>query len=340
MEERVVYADALRVFSIFFVIMVHIIFMIWSDISIWYRPIKIILFYGGIARPCVPLFVMVSGMFFLDPQKSYSKEHLKKHIIRITKIFVFWSAFYVIFSFAKRGNFDITIKTLYSFLNGYYHLWFLFMLIGLYLITPILRIIVKHGDEKLIKYFLLLSFIVALLVPTITIIPQFSPLRKYISKFYLYIPAGFTFYYLIGYHLKSRPQKRTRLIYCLGLVGAVITILGTYYCSKFTGTLKEFYYGYLTVNVAFMAIAIFVFFKNHANYFDKFKKIICRLSKLTLGVYLIHPCIIEILEKCGLTALRYPAIISIPLNTLLVFIISMLLSYFISKIPFIRQFIL
>ena len=60
------------------------------------------------------------------------------------------------------------------------------------------------------------------------------------------------------------------------------------------------------------------------------------LSLLTLGVYLIHPIVLEALGFLGITPLNYYPLVSIPLIAIIVFGISLIGSWLISKLPYLK----
>ncbi len=86
-------------------------------------------FYDSIVRWAVPSFVMISGALFLQRDIPF-KKFFSKYIFRIVTAFLFWSFVYAVANYAK--NKDI-IKALGHFIMGHYHLWFLFMITGLYI---------------------------------------------------------------------------------------------------------------------------------------------------------------------------------------------------------------
>ncbi|HDQ06826.1 MAG TPA: hypothetical protein ENN36_08940, partial [Candidatus Bathyarchaeota archaeon] len=122
--------------------------------------------YKSFALPCVPLFVILSGALLLQPSKTNEpiRVFLKKRFNRIGLAFLFWSAVYLVWAFLVTQTpvtFNNVIEgALYSLFSGsYYHFWFLYLIAGLYLLTPILRKIVSVKDPKILKYLILLWFV-------------------------------------------------------------------------------------------------------------------------------------------------------------------------------------
>ena len=120
------------------------------------------LFWHGImnafCRPCVPLFVMLSG-YLLLPIKKDTKTFLKTRLSRTVILFVIWAVFYAFYYYFK-GNYDLhtaIVNAFSTFINwGVYlgHTWYMYMIIGLYLFMPIVSPWVKQASFNDFLYFL------------------------------------------------------------------------------------------------------------------------------------------------------------------------------------------
>lgn len=133
-EERKIYFDFLRIFATFAVIILHVSAQNWHTTDINSFEWNIFNFYDSIVRWGVPIFVMISGALFLNKNQSIKKIYTK-NILRIIIAFIFWSLIYTVL-FSK----GLSIKTMIiNFFEGYYHMWFLFMIVGLYMITPFIK---------------------------------------------------------------------------------------------------------------------------------------------------------------------------------------------------------
>lgn len=120
-------------------------------------------FYDSISRWGVPILVMISGSLFLSRDISLERLY-KKNILKLVIVFIIWSLCYssifnIIVSYSLKNFIS-------AFIKGHYHLWFLYMIIGLYMITPFLRKIIE--DERMTRYFLLLAFVFSVIIPEIT----------------------------------------------------------------------------------------------------------------------------------------------------------------------------
>ena len=112
--------------------------------------------YDSISRTAVPLFVMLTGALLLQPFKTNEplRVFFKKRWNRIGIPVLFWGAIFFIYDFSVKGQTLTLTSVLQGLLAGpYVHFWYLYLLVGLYLITPLVRILVAYSDWRLIKYF-------------------------------------------------------------------------------------------------------------------------------------------------------------------------------------------
>ena len=343
-SNRIVYMDVLRVIACFSVIMIHssarYVVKDIGSFNFWVGNI-----FDGLARIGVPLFIMISGALMLDKNYQFSTQKIIKHIIRMIVFFVFWSALYCIFNIVgsiiiEHESIDIT-KIIVSLIKGHYHLWFVYLIIGLYLIVPLLRLWVNDTNKKYVEYFIILSIIFTYIIPQIISIgSNYSNLFEHINdiierKLSLKYVGGFTTYFILGWYINNYELNNKRIIYILGLFGVLITIMGTYILSNTTGKALQMY-GNLYINVLFQTVAVFVIIK------DKFKNmhtnnIINSISKYSLGIYAIHALIVtimyRIIEKVNIDF----ALINIPVVFIVSVVFSYLISFILSKIPVLKK---
>ena len=99
--------------------------------------------YNSLSRECVPLFVMLSGALLLQSYKIEEplKVFFKKRLLRIGLPWIFFGAAYFAWSYLVKNN-PVTFNSVAQGIatGPYYQFWFLYMLLGLYLITPLLRV--------------------------------------------------------------------------------------------------------------------------------------------------------------------------------------------------------
>lgn len=314
-KKRDINLEALRVFATFCVIMLHVSASNWGYIDVNTKSWEILNIYNSLVRFSTPIFVMISGVFLLDCKKNISIQGIfKKNIKKVAIAFVFWSFFYAIIPVIS--NKSSHTEFLKNFVAGHFHMWFLYMIIGIYIITPFLRKIAEN--EQLVKYFLVLSFIFVFLFKLLSVIPVISDIISVINtKMSINFVLGYTGYFFAGYYLKNKPVKNPKIIYFLGVIAIGFTIFATKYVTKLQNKAYIEFFSYYMPNVLIVSVAVFVLFLN-LKIPEKFDKIVIILSNLSFGVYLIHPFVNTIIYKF-ITTSSINTIISVPLITSLSF---------------------
>ena len=337
-EKRVIYLDYLRIIATFFVIILHISGQNIANVSINSLDFHVMNIFDSLSRFTVPMFVMISGTLFLNPKKNFSTKKLfTKNIFRLLTAFVFWSLIYTILSHLKHPKGIISF--IFDFALGYYHLWFVYMLIGLYIITPILRKIVE--SKVITKYFLILSVVVNFIIPISLEIVGIQYLNSIYNNIGLNLLFGYSFYYILGYYLSIEDIKSNwrKIIYFLGIFGALATIVLTFIISRESNVLKTVFYDNFSITILFQSIALYVFAKYKMNDIKIDINKITKISNCCFGIYLIHALIINILNIFNINTLTIHPLISIPLLSIIVYIISFILTFILNKIPIINKYI-
>ena len=324
-KKRLTNIDLLKILCIISVIIIHVSSynlekIIYSNIdnSLYF----IINIFNNITRFSVPCFIMITGMFILDKDITI-KEILKKYILKIVIVFILFCSIYAIYNYQN----DLSSFNNYYYF-GAYHLWYLILLIGLYLITPILKLIVK--DNKITKYFLIINLILTFL--TLFIIPLINKasLNNISTTLISCLPLSYTFYYVAGYYL-SKNKINKPLIYTLGLIGTIINII-IFYHFKYNKTLYENIY--LLPSTIFQSISIFILFKNLK---IKNNYIINYISKHVFSIYLIHLLIIKIILNYNTRIIYSLPLLTIPFISIFVFLVSLLISITLKSIPILKK---
>lgn len=330
-KKRVIYADLLRVFSAFAVIILHVAATPWYKYNIHSTSWGMLNVIDSSVRWCVPVFFMLSGMFMLNPNKDILNKTLyRKNILKLLFLLFITALGYDIFISILDGNIinmSFITKSIKNIILGNvrYHLWFLYQIIGLYILTPIIRSFIRGATKKDIEYCLIIGFIFSILVPTMIKFYPFSTILTTAVKLNVYI--GYAFYYLSGYYLsKYTLDKLIRnILYGIGIVSLIFTIVATYQYSLIKGNPQSVFYEYLTPNVMFMSFAIFIVFKQINKRHTEnniVNKGIVNLSKYTLGIYIIHDGVKIFLEKINFIPINTNVLIYVPLQSIIIFIIS------------------
>ena len=354
-SNRVVYLDLLRILAIGAVVILHVASLNWAKVDVNGHDWRVFNFYDSIVRWGVPVFVMISGTLFLNKENMTAKKIYSKYILRLLTAYITWSFIYYIFSGASFiQQIDSLMRTnlldsIADIINGHYHLWFIPMMIGIYMCLPIIKQIVR--DEKIARYFLLLSLVFWCLVPqTVELINDFAgekmivvigALYEQISEMRLSLVMNFALYFILGYEIsKVEFSKEMRtVIYILGVAGGIFTIVIDWLVTIKKQTPIQTYYNTSCVNVLFEALAVFELCKSIPFKKDKIYKIITKLSKWSFGAYLVHALVIECFVKSGFDMLSFLPIVTVPIMSILVLICSFVISAILNSVPILNKYI-
>ena len=341
--QRIAYFDVLRILATFAVIVLHLSAQHWADTDVYSRAWQAFNLYDSAVRWAVPVFVMISGALFLGRDVSISSI-LKKNVARIATVFLFWSGCYALVDLIFRhAPLSVVLSQL---ITGHYHLWFLYMIVGLYLLIPLLRPIVQN--ETLMRYFLLLAFLFTFLLPQLALFTSFvsheasTVIRTVIMYSYCFFPLGFTIYFVGGYYLSRRNFSRREeiVLYCVGIAALLFSIIAPAVLSRAQGAPNATFYNYNDLNVLCTSVPIFVFAKQHLNFprmGEKAYALLRKLSKYSFGVYLVHPMVIELLQHFGIDTFSCNAFFSVPLLAIFVFAASTAISALLNCVPIINK---
>lgn len=150
-SNRKYYLDLLRIAATLGVMVLHITAQNWHQVEIASIEWQTFNALNGLARWALPIFAMISGALFLGREVKL-KVLFSKYILRIVIAFMFWSALYALIDLQNGMSLS---KSVVQLIKGHYHMWYLMMIVGLYLIVPFLKQIAEK--ESLTKYFLGLS---------------------------------------------------------------------------------------------------------------------------------------------------------------------------------------
>ncbi len=343
------YIDVARVFSMASVIMIHVGAISWYDGPFSIYPWGVMNLFDLLSRYCVPVFLMISGYLFLDPDRDIPVRKIyMRYLPRLLAAFFFWSFLYALITsgFATQrtlGN-GVGLKIVQDTFWGHYHMWYMYVIVGLYVVTPALRPIA--ADRRAARYFLIASYLLGYVMPMIQMIPFiYEHTAKYTNRLELRFILGYSFYYLAGYYFGSMEmtQKQQRLAYLIGTIALVfsVTVVTAYVLiMQFPNSELHEYY---TAGVPVYSIAAFIFFKYKFNKLDSDSKIgrmVTWMSKLSFGVYMAHDFGLIVFKKLGITPVIASPFISMPLMMVADLIISLFIAWIVSLIPGLRKWVI
>lgn len=290
----------------------------------------------------VPVFVMISGRFFLDPDREITAAKLKKSIARLVIAFVFWNVIYQAYYILTDTYSNLNWKGILSqSMLGPYHFWYLFMLVCLYMVTPFLRKIAE--DKRLMEYFIVLFLVFEFLTmygPDLPLVG--ATVSQIVDKTNFHFALGFSGYYILGYDLHRYPLsgKKEIGLYALGIAMLLFTGLATVWKTLRGAEGEEWFSKYLMPNVVIEAAALYTFFINRISrirFSEKASAVISKLAEYSFGAYLVHALVLAFSEVIHWNDVPLNPILVVTLRVVFVFAVSTAATALIRKIPLIGK---
>lgn len=341
--KRLYFLDSLRIIAICAVILLHVAGSYWYKLDVASYSWQVMNVYDCITRWGVPVFVMISGALFLDPDRPQSiRKMWTKNIPRIVALILFWGALYaLLYDLPAEFTQESVLQLVKDAIFGPGHLWFLFMLLGLYILVPVLRCITQN--EIAMRYFLAVGLVVNFLFPLLNASDAMPVVSDLFDMLLIQLPVGYSFYFVLGYYLMAHPPKRPwRIaIYAIGLAGLVVSILATSFSSLAQGSADN---TFISGSYFFMfaAAGVFIFARQlfekrtpseEALYYVK------AFSDCTLGVYVVHIFVLRTLMSFGLNATDFDPVFAVPLLAIICAGLSFGIAWFLKKIPFFGRYL-
>lgn len=260
------------------------------------------IFFG---RICVPLFVMLSG-YFLLPMKGTTADFFKKRLTRIVWPFLIWSAlysvFYIFYAGYTPGQAVATFFKLFLVNTPECtHMWFIYMLVGLYLLTPVITPWLQRAGKRQLQFYLAL-WLISSLLPFLNryVSPEMWGLSYWNPSPLLYYFTGFAGYFLLGYYIKR--------FGALKIAPSIILIVFGYTVAAifFTHDMYHYYdYADLEMSTVFCSLnivlmtwgvfSLFTYIKWQGH--NRLGRLITDFSEKSYGIYLAHMIVLLCLYR-------------------------------------------
>lgn len=322
-KDRFLNCDLIRTIAIYFVVIIHSLGCVETGTVGVLNEENITNAVLSFVKCAVPLFVMLSGSLLLNKQESISVFY-KKRLIRLIPPFLIWS--FIIYSlyFIKNGN-DFFIASFFlNYIKQTITLgvvpvyWYIYMIVGLYIITPFLRKLFQTLNRSESIYFICLLFMFYVIS---LLFPNFETTTRFLFDNLIYL-----FYYCFGFvyviYLKDFKLPLWGIVLLISYILNVFNLLYDFTDFPF---------------VVLYSISIFVLLYR-LNLSNKFilrlhwlVKFVRFSSKVSYGIYLFHIAIISAIISLGVFN-GYPVFLMPVAIGTAALIISLLLCVFIKKI--------
>lgn len=328
--------SCLRIFATVCVVWLHTCSTLCENQLIFNLDKKQSLFFSASYQTvnwAVPVFFMITGMLFLRPDKHINaKECFFKYTRRIFLALVIFGLPYATLKMimTEGWNMSVFYKTMLMVISdtGFGHLWYLYALIGIYLIMPVLKNFCDKTSDDELKFILGVLFVFNFCFPLL------SRLTKYNIAFQTQISYPI-FYVLIGHWLFENKQRLNKKILCSVMLSCIL-LIWIFNVNNFT---PEIWTQYDSPLIALLAASIFALFITKE--WQSTRKL-WELDRLCFGVYLIHPLFIQFTYRVlRITPIKFPLY---PVMAVLIAMFFTCLAFgatwIIRKIPIMKKYIL
>lgn len=322
-EERKYWIDYLRAIACMLVVLVHTSAPYLNKLAnipmkSWYVGNVI----DSFSRISVPLFFMISGYLFFGSKKPKIKNYM-----RILASLAFYSTVSYIYFVIFRDIDPVYLLKWVLTRPAFYHLWFLYSLIFVYLFASIVNTRILNNN----------AIIILLIILFIGVNPSLSALFSLIdiqlkSWFQMEgVEIYFILYAIFGSLIGGLRVGKNWLSIAVPvatyIVASILIAYFTYLLSVKSGKYIGTFYEYTNFLVAMGAVSVFFFVKQNEYIFEKIHKPLSMISKNSLAIYGVHTCFIDFIDLHNLRYFNYPFA-----DIFLVFISTLMLSYFFSLI--------
>ncbi|MCL2643647.1 MAG: acyltransferase [Candidatus Bathyarchaeota archaeon] len=353
-DSRAISADLIRVVAIAAVLVLHAgvyganMIPFYEGVDVWRGGIvNVYMCFGYLG---VPLFLMLSGALLLVPSKKDEElgVFFKKRFSRVGLPFLFWGAIYFLWDIYIENQLvtqEFIVKSI--LLGPYITFWYLYLLAGLYLITPMLRVMVAHFTDKHFKYFIGLWFAGTMLTTWI----KFLSGSQYAIDSNLFVIPLCVGYFVMGAYL-VKVQIHRRILAALTVLGLSLTAITSYLVSTYSGKEVLFFQEYASPTIMLTSISLFLLLNSYAksksNAFQIEKlswkqRIIQVISENSLPIYLLHMIPLSLIKNgffsFAVNGNTVDPIIGVPILAGLTLILSLMIIIPLKKIPILKKFI-
>lgn len=243
----------------------------------------------------VPLFIMASGYILLrSAQTDELGYFIKRRMSKIAVPFIAWVSIYIAWKVLYLDNDIGVIGVLKMAASGTAspHLWFLYMIVGLYLATPILAGYLKHSGERGALYIILIWLAFNTAVPLANV---FFDVRVNI---YGQMFSGHVGLFVLGYYLRFVGKFDRKILLAVAVLSITFTAVATYLLNQESQSFNRLLENTLLPNNFITAIAIFLLLRD-TELSPRVGFAATAISALSFGVYLIHPIFIQLIRSNG-----------------------------------------
>lgn len=321
-KDRLYWIDGIRSFACLCVITTHSPMIGWGH----GHEVKAVFNYFSIAGASI-LFFMISGALVLYKPKPVVP-FLKKRLSRIVFPMVFWTIVSLLINVLTGketwGEFWLHMVKI-PFGPQVFTYWFIYVIFGIYLLTPILATWLERCTQKDLQIYLAIWGITLL-------IPYFEPLKIMVdfSHGYLYHFYGYLWFAVMGYYIRRYVDIPKYKLWHVIVFVFLVTLPAILYCTPMPHDAIQ---NRMALHVVALCICYFIILK-HLNYSDRMKHIIYNFAQHSFGIYLVHIIVIRKMIWPMLAGMEMHYALQIPLTVFLGALCSYLIIKACSFLPY------
>jgi surface polysaccharide O-acyltransferase-like enzyme len=358
---RVYYFDYLRTWATIGVVLLHSSSAIYSATSRhhvdYFSRFTFAAITDSLGRFGVGCFFMVSGALLLAAEHRF---RLGRQLARVGLPLLVWSAVYLAANAALDHAGRPTVagsnqepQHLASALQAIfigpvaYHLWFVYVLVGIYLAVPLLRPVAALPDpirKRLLEYALALWFVFTLAIPAAyNIAPGHMHLY---SGVFPTAPVGYLGTFVLGFYLhrygirfRGRPLPAW-VVTGAALTGFALTALGVV-LEQVLRSGSDWAFDNLTPQVTLFAASVFLLARDRFDRRGRHYPFIALFSRLSYRVYLVHALVLHYLRAVSPLHgwYQHRPEVSIVTMTVVALVIAFVIAWLIDRISVIRNYV-
>ncbi|MBP5578655.1 MAG: acyltransferase [Ruminococcus sp.] len=297
----------------------------------------------------VPCFVMASGALLLDNKRVLTMKKLfGKYVFRMVTALI---AFSVLFSLFDGILINHTpaggiVKDIFSdiFLGtGWIHMWYIYLLIGIYMLLPLYKLISEHSSPGQLRYLMLVYTVFLSLIPFI------ETLSGKKLPFYICVFSIYPLYLFLGHVLHTGiiklPKNACGIMFliCTGIT-AMLTVYG-YSVSKSapetSGKLISLLGVYSFPVYIAASIGAFGYIRKTRNKpFPVLDTVAAELDNCSFGIYLIHMAVLKyIFAVMKFNPLEHGGTITVIGICIITLVVSYVITRLLKLVPYINRII-
>jgi len=294
----------------------------------------------------VPVFVMISGALLLAPQRVLApRSFYRKRAVRLLPALIVWHLIYLVgVRWLMRGEDLPPARVVQLLFDGavFTQLYFLWLILGLYLVAPLITAFLQDGPPRRAQTFAVVLLAVTALVYMVPGIASFFGFARPINLniFTHWLPY-------VGYFVAGRALRDVRLkgwflaaaVACaVGLAGLCLWQYGHQGQAGLLNVVSPV--SYLSPTVMMLAVAVFLSAKSIFSRITPTPatgRVLVTVSGAAFGVFLVHLLVFEVIRLNAPAVFEGRSIVAASASFAATLVLSFAVSVLAARVPYLRN---